>query len=159
VVSSGTCSNQEVETMYQEYRNPTYSNTLRPTCSDFTSSGGSTNFSWSALNGGFAEGNPHIPWGMVKASLTTGLQATRANYSRGGIRLSSGYRCPQGNAASGGVSNSYHTHGRAADMYSASNTWTEQEFALLRNAALNTNNAIELLNWTTYADHHLHAAW
>jgi pimeloyl-ACP methyl ester carboxylesterase len=156
---SGTCTESIVQTMVQEYANPTYANSLRPTCSDFKSSGGSTNFSWSELNGGFAEGNPHEPWGMVRTALTTGLQATRANYNRGRIRLSSGYRCPHGNALADGVNNSYHTHGRAADMYSLDHAWTEQEFALLRNAALNTGNAVELLNWTSYTDHHLHAAW
>jgi hypothetical protein len=146
--------------MYQEYRNPAHGNVFRPTCADFKSSGGSTNFTWTELNGGFSNGNPHNPWGIVNSSLTTGLQATRANYDRGGIRLTSAYRCPEGNQAVGGVANSSHTYGRAADMYSSSHTWTEEEFALLRTAALNTGNTTELLTWDSYpTDRHLHAAW
>jgi hypothetical protein len=35
----------------------------------------------------------------------------------------------------------------------------EDEFNLMRQAAANTGNTVELLSWTTYADHHLHAAW
>ena len=120
---------------------------------------GSANFSWAELNGGFQQGNPHGPWGIVRSSLTTGLEATRTNYNRGGIRLTSAFRCPHGNAAAGGVFNSYHVHGRAADMYSIQHPWTEDEFNLLRQAAFNTGNTIELLNWNTYADRHLHAAW
>jgi hypothetical protein len=58
----------------------------------------------------------------------------------------------------GGVTNGMHVHGRAADMYSAAYTWTEDEFNLPRAAAATTGTA-ELLSWTTYTDHHLHAAW
>ncbi len=132
---------------------------LNPTCSDFASSGGTAHFTWSELNGGFQDGNPHNPWGIVRQGLKDGLEATRSNYNRGAIRLSSGYRCPHGNANVGGVQQSYHMHGRAGDMYSWDHTWTEQEFNLLRQAALNTGNTIELFNWTTYTDRHLHAAW
>ena len=92
---------------------------LQPSCADFANAGGTTNFSWERLNGGFTNGNPHEPWGMVRQGLTTGLEATRTNYNRGGILLTSGYRCPHGNSAVGGDSTSFHMHGRAADMYSA----------------------------------------
>jgi len=59
--------------------------------------GGTTNFSWDALNGNFSNGNPHRPWGIVREGLTTGLEATLTNYNCGGILLTSGYRCPHGN--------------------------------------------------------------
>ena len=131
---------------------------VTPVCSDFASSGGSANFSWSELNGGFADGNPHNPWGWVTAGLTAGVESTRTNYNRGGILLTSGYRCPHGNSAVGGVQNSLHMHGRAADMYSSAHEWTETEFNLLRDAAGLTGPA-ESLFWNSYTDHHYHAAW
>lgn len=87
-----------------------------------------------------------------------GLEATRANYNRGGIRLSSGYRCPHGNWNVSGAAQSLHMHGRAADMKSSDHAWTEEEFDRLRAAAAATG-PIELLHWTSYADRHLHAAW
>lgn len=127
-----------------------------PDCSDITSSGGSANFSWSAVNGGFQTGSQHQPWGIFSA--TSGLEATRAAYDRGGIRISSGYRCPHGNAASGGVTTSRHMRGTAADMYSLAHAWTEEEFGKLRVAAASTGTS-ELLSWGTYTDRHLHAAW
>jgi hypothetical protein len=127
-------------------------------------SGGSANFMWPELNDNWTGGgNPHEPWGIVTAGLLTGLEATRTNYNRGGILLSGAFRCPHGNAAVGGVFNSMHVHGRAADMYSADHggrNWDEAEFNLLRNAAMSTTPApVESLLWTTYADHHYHAAW
>lgn len=146
----------EVETMIAEYT--TYNVNLRPTCSDFTKSGGSTYFTWSELNGYFQDGNPHNPWGMVSSALINGLEATRANYGYP-IRLSSGYRCPHGNSDVNGATNSYHTHGRAADMFSVSpRVWTEEEFDLLARAA-DLTNPTERLTWDRYADRHLHVAW
>lgn len=132
----------------------------QPTCADFATEGGTANFSWSELNGGWAQGNPHQPWGMVVQGLPNGLEATRTNYNRGEILLTSGYRCPHGNAAVGGVANSFHMHGRAADMYSADHAWTKGEFNKLRAAAFATvPPPVELFQWNTYTDHHLHAAW
>jgi hypothetical protein len=142
--------------MIEEYRAGQVAWT--PACSDFANSGGSAHFSWNELNGGFSNGNPHSPWGIVKAALTTGLENTRTNYNRGGILLSSGYRCPHGNANVGGVQQSLHMHGRAADMFSADHAWTEAEFALLKQAADLTNPS-ESFSWSTYTDHHYHAAW
>jgi hypothetical protein len=137
-----------------------YNVNLTPACSDFASSGGSANFSWSELNGHFQDGNPHNPWGLVSVALTDGLEATRSSYNRGGIRLTSGYRCPHGNYSPtvGGAVNSIHMHGRAADMYSSDHPWTEAEFILLK-AAANLWGPTESFDWDTYADHHYHAAW
>ena len=72
----------------------------------------------------------------MRESLTTGLEATLTNYNRGGISLSSGYRTPSGNANVRGVFGSYHVRGRAADMRSTDNPWTEAEFDLLKEASL-----------------------
>ena len=165
--ASAACQDPVVDTMVQEYKTTNYQRSLTPTCTDFTSLAPSThvttNFTWSELNGGLQDGNPHYAWGMVNAKLTTGLEATRTIYNRGGISLSSGYRCPHGNASPSvaGSKTSYHMDGRAADMYSSSKTWTQQEFALMRNAASNTSpSPVELLDWDTYPkNHHLHAAW
>jgi len=44
-------------------------------------------------------------------------------------------------------------------MKSSDNVWTEDEFNLMRQAAADTGNTVELLTWNTYTDHHLHAAW
>ncbi len=127
---------------------------------DFNSSGGSTNFSWSELNGGFSHGNPNYPWGIARQSLVVGLEQTRTLYDRGGITLSGGYRTPSGNAYYGGVFGSYHVQGRAADMYSANHTWTETEFTLLKDASLSTSPMpVQTLYWDSYTDHHFHAAW
>jgi peptidase M15-like protein len=154
-----TTCDEEVQTIIGEYQ--TFQVNLQPACADFTNNGGTANFSWSELNGGWAQGNPHQPWGMVTGALTTGLEATRTNYNRGGVLLTSGYRCPHGNADVGGVANSLHMHGRAGDMYSAEHTWTEEEFLLLKQAAESTNpTPVESFDWNTYPnDHHYHAAW
>jgi len=155
---AGVACDDIVLTIIGEYE--TFQVNLQPTCPDFSDHGGTAHFSWSELNGGFEDGNPHEPWGMVRAALTTGLEATRTNYNRGGIRLSSGYRCPHGNTAVGSTApqTSYHMHGRAADMFSSDHTWTEDEFNLLKTAA-DATGPIESFLWTEYPDHHYHAAW
>ena len=151
-----TSCGDERDNIREEYRAGQVAWT--PACSDFSNSGGSQHFSWSELNGGFSTGNPHNPWGIIKSSLTTGLESARSNYNRGGVLLTSGYRCPHGNANSGGVSNSRHMFGDAADMYSNDHTWTEQEFGLLR-AAVTDAGASWTSSWNTYTDHHLHGEW
>lgn len=126
-----------------------------PYCSSFTDNGGSAHFSWSELNGGFSTGNPHSPYGMIHASLTSGLEDTRTNYNNQAITLTSGYRCPHGNQNAGGVSNSNHTRGTAADMKVAN--WNFAAWDTLRIAALAAGaTEIEPYAW---APDHLHAGW
>jgi hypothetical protein len=166
------CAYAEQDILVEEYEYPAYGNTLRPWCEDFKTSGGSTHFSWPELNGrGSASsppyGNLHYDnggWGMIDFRLTNGLEAARTIYDRGGILLSGGYRCPHGNAEiKNAVKNSDHTHGRAADMYSADHggkNWTLTECNILRDAALATVPApMQVLACTEYTDKHLHAAW
>lgn len=135
-----------------------------PFCFAFRSSGGSPHFSWSELNGEWAGGNEsgHNPWGIMPDHTINQLEQTRANFNNGGIVVSSGYRCPIGNANVGGVSNSRHMRGQAIDMYASvycgCSNWTEAEFNELREAARITG-PVELLNYDSYNDHHLHAAW
>jgi hypothetical protein len=151
-----------VRTLRAEY--PVYGATPQPACAAFATGGGSTHFAWWELNGSWSTGNPHRTWGLIGQGLLRGLEDTRANYARGGILLTSGYRCPHGNAGlAGAARNSLHVHGRAADMYSADyggRNWTSTEFDRLRLAASETVPApVQLFQWSTYADHHLHAAW
>lgn len=159
--SSGTILPQcgdERTTIIEEYK--THNVNWTPSCSDVRSAGGTANFTWSELNGGFSNGNPHATWGIVTATLETEIENTRTNYNRGGIRLSSGYRCPHGHASiPGAASQSIHMRGQAVDMYSASHSWTETEFDLLKAAAVATGNTVEAFNWDTYPDRHLHVAW
>ncbi len=151
----------ERDTIFAEYEE--HGVTWRPSsCWDFTSSGGSGNFSWNELNGGFTNGNPHRAWGLVSGNLVSGLESTRRNYGHQPIGVTSGYRCPHGNASiPGAARQSNHMKGIAADMYSADQTWTEAEFDKLKRAARDaggspmTNNGTEI-TCHTYADHHLH---
>jgi hypothetical protein len=151
------CEAAVVDTIIMEYPNR-MSDGAQLECGDFASDGGSPNFPWWELNDGWSGASQHPPWAMIRQVLLDGLEATRANYNRGGIRLSSGYRCPKGNALWNGVPGSYHTRGRAADMFSSSHAWTRAEFDLLREAARRTG-PIELSQYDDYTDHHLHAAW
>lgn len=57
-----------------------------------------------------------LPEGGMNAELTDRLDALREEYGYP-IMVSSGYRCPDHNKAVGGVSNSLHVQGRAADLY------------------------------------------
>jgi hypothetical protein len=163
---------EEQRVMAEEYTDPQYANSLRPSCSDFAAGGGTANFSWAELNGrGPLSSAPYgnLHWdperrGATDSRLTTGLENTRSIYNRGGIALSGGYRCPHGNAQLPTARpNSFHTHGRAADMYSADHggtSWTLAECNLLRDAVLQTGPMIdEVLECDHYTDLHLHAAW
>jgi hypothetical protein len=154
----GACSSATVATMIAEY--PQYGVNYYPLCSAFSRTGGSAHFSWSELNGGFTNGNPHSPWGIVTAALTTGLEATRTNYNRGGLNLTSGYRCPHGNAGlPDAVPQSDHMEGGAADMFSAIHSWDQTEHNLVRDAAI-TAFAGYWTEWNTYpSNQHFHARW
>jgi len=112
----------EMEAEYRE-RNPGFT----ITCDMFTSSGGSAHFSWAELNGFWAGGNEsnHRPWGYISPGLPGHLEKVRVNYlaiegnTATGLPLSSGYRCPDGNASISTASRtSAHMEGRAADVSS-----------------------------------------
>lgn len=153
-----TCAEPTVDIMRQEYVD--HSVNWMPNCWHFSNSGGTTHYSWTVLNGQFSNGNPHSPWGIIQSSLANGVEATYTTYNRGYVRMSSGYRCPHGNASiPGAASQSYHMHGRAADLYSdVDQQWTEAEFNLLK-AAADQHGPIESFNWNTYADRHFHVAF
>jgi hypothetical protein len=139
---------------------------LLPTCDDFSESGGSTHFSWSELNFHWGQGNPHAEWGMVRPSLTTGLDATRDDYGKQ-VVITSGYRCPHGNASiTGADPNSAHMHGSAADFRSLLADWDWQECLALRSSAdLSAPQALSQCSGyggnaeTEQVGSHLHAQW
>ena len=158
------CGEPEVDEIYREYRDARYGSNIRPECEDFSNSGDSTHFTWDELNGKYSpttvvQGNPHLPWGMVTQRLKDGLDYIATNYANfDGILLTSGYRCPHGNQIVNGAQNSYHTHGRAADLWR--NGWTETEFNRVRSVAMLAGALPdELSTFTTYANHHLHVAF
>ena len=53
---------------------------------------------------------------QVRQSLLTALEAIRSQLGNRPIRVTSGYRCPRYNALIGGVPNSQHILGNAADI-------------------------------------------
>ena len=57
----------------------------------------------------------HAVTGLVAGELMAALQSVRDRYG-GPVRVTSGRRCPRHNHEVGGVSNSYHTRGLAADI-------------------------------------------
>lgn len=60
---------------------------------------------------------PHCRWPRAHRSLTVALEAYRARwFSRSGLPIVSGYRCPVHNKAIGGAARSQHLQGRAADV-------------------------------------------
>jgi len=158
----------ERDTMINEYRpGVVYQNGVSPIpgCSDieYHSSGYQylTNFTWGELNWNWGQGNPHTGWGIIHAGAANGLQTTRNNYGQA-IYVSSGYRCPHGNASIPGDDNSHHMRGRAIDMYkwggNVAPYWSEAEFNALKDIADNTM-PVESFPYTEYPDRHYHAAW
>jgi hypothetical protein len=133
--------NATTSTMRQEYwGGATWPEvTWKPACSDFSSSGGSTNFTWSQLNGGFTDGNPHgsAPngWGIIKSGLWTALESTRTAFGTE-LHIESGYRCPHGNKNVGGKPQSRHMQGHAVDMKPIGVTWNEDTWEDLKDVAL-----------------------
>ena len=109
-------------------------------CTRFQSSGGTANFTWEELNGGWAGGNEsrHSPYGFVTETLQANLQSTRDAYGAP-ILITSGYRCPNGNSSLPDSSpTSNHMEDMAVDMWGLRNAWTEPEYlALMRLAFAN----------------------
>ena len=57
-----------------------------------------------------------LPDGGISGVLLDGLERLRTIVGNA-IYVTNAYRCPEHNAAVGGVSNSQHVHGTAADIY------------------------------------------
>lgn len=58
------------------------------------------------------------------------------------ITISSGYRCPQLNAAVGGASRSYHLEGRAVDIYCANNKALYEAIVAVNEANLKAHRPV-----------------
>lgn len=140
----------------------------KPQCSEFEQhSAGhqySTHFTWGEWNGGFADGNPHTEYGLIGSAVRDAVEAVRTIYGYP-IYLSSGYRCPHGNASIPGASStSHHMRGRAADLYrwggQGSPHWSEEEFNELKAVAEgHWPPPDESFAYDTYSDRHYHVAW
>jgi hypothetical protein len=139
-----------------------------PSCTDFEQHPAgyqyTTHFAWSDWNGGFSNGNPHTEFGMITSGLRDAVEAIRSIYGFP-IYMSSGYRCPHGNASiSGSSPTSHHMRGRAADLYRwgghIAPYWSEQEFNELRDIAEAHYPApVESFDYNRYADRHYHVAF
>lgn len=144
----------ERDVIIQEYA--TYNAGIIPFCHAFTSAGGTQNFSWSELNQ--ATDNTHQPWAILHDILWAGLENTRSNYNRGGIRITSGYRCPHINVGiPGSAQRSRHMYGDAADMKSGDHPWNQDEWNRLADAAV-LAGATFIKPYETDTSH-VHADW
>lgn len=151
----GGCGTLELDVLRTEYVSR---GLAAPGCTEFSSGGSSEYFTWDQLN--HSEDNDHRPWGIVSGSVWWNLDTLRAITYANDITVTCGYRCPVQNAAlipQGASPTSHHQYGRAVDLFPAVRD-DPGEFALLRYAA-SVSSPVELLNWDTYSDHHLHVAW
>ena len=130
-------------------------------------------FSWSELNGDWQEGNPHTDYGWVSQALKDGLDDMRTRWG-GQLKLSSGYRCPHGNASlPKAVSTSWHLEGRAADIsvkwlagvWSNWSGMSTAEQVRVRKIWYRLDEIADDLDqidpqpFEKYADRHYHVAW
>ena len=157
--SDDSCSCTETIPCEMEAEYASIGVTFTQSCSDFVTTGGSANFSWSELNGHWAGGNEsdHSPWGYISGTVVSQMERMRSVYG-GPITLSSGYRCPIGNTAIGSdhPTTSEHMRGTAVDI-STGQSYTVWE-ELYR--AAESLNPSWISDWGTYPkDRHLHVTW
>lgn len=125
----GTLCDDEQRRIADEYRKASWVvGRAAPACDDIERNGsGTKHFSWAELNGWFQQGNPHTEYGWVQEGLKTSIEDLRAKWGGSALRiakgysaglvLSSGYRCPHGNASVPDASvSSFHMEGRAVDI-------------------------------------------
>lgn len=146
------CGNPIICDIIGEY-SPAMGLSNKPSCSDFRTAGGTADFSWSEFNGHWRGGNEpiHSPYGMMDQGVMAGIQQIRDLYGSA-IVLSSGYRCPYGNRAEGGVIDSQHMWGTAVDI---STNQDSVYYATL--AAYAVSIGLYPLPWESYPnDRHLH---
>jgi hypothetical protein len=116
------CGDQR-DTVVQEY--VTYAADFIPSCTDFSQYTHSAYFQASELRNG-----DDYSWALVRVPLTVdqssgyGLDKWRANYGSSRI-INSGYRNPAHNFSVGGVFDSQHLHGTAADLRNQMGTTLE----------------------------------
>ena len=138
----GECSDER-DALAAEYNDAT-----EWPCTRFQDWGGTANFTWAELNGGWAGGNEssHRPYGFVTGTLQLNLQATRDAYGSP-ILITSGYRCPTGNSSTPDSSpTSNHMEGMAVDMWGLRNAWTAPEYLELMRLAFDNGGSLPLVS-------------
>jgi hypothetical protein len=153
-VTSAGCGDER-DKIILEY--VTYHVNLEPTCSSFTQSARSANFSFAELN----VDNPYS-WAIIRTPLTTpsssgyGLERWRAN--AGGIPriVNSAYRAPAHNAEVSGTSQSRHMFGDAVDLRNTSRT--QAEYTFMAQPAIDAGASyVEPVSMSGLG--HIHADW
>jgi hypothetical protein len=145
----------ERDTIIGEYA--THGVGFTPFCEAFSTAGGSEHFSW----GEWTTSGFHQPWAIAAPDIFVHLEDTRANYDRGALSITSGYRCPHKNALIGGAPNSRHQYGDAADLVPLEQSWSYDEWVLLGSAAQQAG-ATFIEPWGSgpgQTDDHVHADW
>ena len=145
------CTDQKICDLIAEYDEFRVGYT--PDCIQFMTGGSTRNFSWNEFMGNWGSGTEsgkHNPYGIMQANVMNQVQQLR-NLDGRPIVLTSGYRCPKGNSAVGGVSNSYHMRGRAVDIRtSCDRTYYDKLYDFAITLGLHPTK------WGTYTDCHLH---
>ncbi|MFN8062928.1 MAG: D-Ala-D-Ala carboxypeptidase family metallohydrolase [Vicinamibacterales bacterium] len=130
-----------------------------PQCSEFTRSGGSAHFGWGEWS---QDAGNHSYGPLALAKIWDQLENWRAEYNRGRMIMTSGYRCPHVNANTpGSAPDSRHQYGDAADVVSGDHPWTQGEFDLLNQAAIRAGSTFQE-QWgigSGRTTSHSHADW
>ena len=122
----GGSATTEVDRIIAEYRE--YKLKPVPQSTDFTKDGHSKNFSTSEYNGSDNRATGHNHNYFIMGVMDTMAEGIRDLYNEEfnkdgstnyGLRLTSGYRCPEKNKAVGGELNSRHMWGHAVDLVPA----------------------------------------
>jgi hypothetical protein len=122
-----------------------------PTCPDFADNAPTANFSFAELTV-----SEDYTWAILRPSLLTGIEATRADNGGTPLTVTSGYRNPAHNAAIGGAADSQHMLGTAVDLATGGNqtAWTN-----LRAAAWEAGACVEPSTELTNPYDHVHEDW
>lgn len=97
----------------------------------------------------------HSGYGYINPALESGLAAVETSFETD-INVSSGYRCPEGNASiPNSGDNSHHIHGQAADFKTITLPWSTAVRDSIAEWAEAYGGAVEVRKYPTY----LHLAW
>ena len=148
-----SCNSQKICDMIDEYEDKGV--IWIPQCSDFRTSSIISDFSWRELNGYYAGGNEliHSPYGIMQSRLMYKVQLMRNIYRRP-ISLSSGYRCPDGNASAGSryIKTSRHMFGMALDISTGGSFLVFEQLRIIKDQV----GGLEHESYASYSDGHLH---
>ena len=97
----------------------------------------------------------HSGYGYINPALEVGLDAVRTQFETD-LSVTSGYRCPVGNAnVPNSGSNSHHIHGQAADFKTTTLPWSTAVRDTIAEWAEMYGGAVEVIPYTN----HIHLAW